>query len=293
MYDLIERVFERLFEKKGDLALLRAFTDYAKGVGEFSDEEMNLNQMTAMHLQEVSPTIRVWEFQTTDSTLKKKPLDLVFIWKRIDTQADNELPAGRNALTRLAIRLLSVVANSAGCERSFSIFGNIHTKTRNKLGTETVHKTGILKMDIRRRHVEEGRVPTRKKRQFSTLDEPTSVTTPISVDPEADPIDFIQFGSHETDGSASQSVTRCSFTGTLALPRKVGWRGRSRYPKRRLTKRDRWAQILFDMTSTLLENNTLFIEPYVSPPFPHHLTPTNQSTAPPNLPPNLLHPPCP
>lgn len=156
LYNLIERVFERLFEKKGDLALLRAFTDYAKGVSEFLDEEMNLNQMTAMHLQEVSPTIRVWEFQTTDSTLKKKPLDLVFIWKRIDTQADNELPAGRNALTRLAIRLLSVVANSAGCERSFSIFGNIHTKTRNKLGTETVHKTGILKMDIRRRHVEEG-----------------------------------------------------------------------------------------------------------------------------------------
>ena len=101
------------------------------------------------------------------------------------------------------------------------------------------------------------------------------------------------FGSHETDGSASQSVTRCGFTGTLALPRKVGWRGHSRYPKRRLTKRDRWAQVLFDMTSTLLENNTLFIEPYVSPPFPHHLTPTNQSTAPPNLPPNLLHPPCP
>ena len=93
--------------------------------------------------------------------------------------------------------------------------------------------------------------------------------------------------------AALASLTRCGFTGTLALPCKVGWRGRSRYPKRRLTKRDRWAQVLFDMTSTLLENNTLFIEPYVSPPFPHHLTPTNQSTAPPNLPPNLLHPPCP
>jgi hypothetical protein len=98
----------------------------------------------------------------------------------------------RNALTRLAIRLLSVVANLAGCERSFSIFGNIHTKTRNKLGTETVHKTGVLKMDIRRRHVKEGRVPTRKKRQFSTLDQPTSVTTPVSVDPEANPIDYVQ-----------------------------------------------------------------------------------------------------
>ena len=33
------------------------------------------------------------------------------------------------------------------------------------------------------------------------------------------------FGSHETDGSASQYVTRCGFTGTLALPCKVGWRG--------------------------------------------------------------------
>jgi hypothetical protein len=57
--------------------LLRAFTGYVvKGASEFSNEEMNLYQMTAMHLQEVSPTIHVCVFQTTDSALKKKPLKM-------------------------------------------------------------------------------------------------------------------------------------------------------------------------------------------------------------------------
>ena len=154
---------------------------------------MNLDQMAEMHSQEVcfivssQPVIHLLTQRS-----KKKPLDLVLIWQRINTQADDEVPAGRNALTKLAIRVLSVVANSAGCERSFSIFGNIHTKTRNKLGAETVHKTGILKMDIRRRQIEEGRVPTRKKRQFSTVDQPDCVTAPVSIDPGVSPIDFVQ-----------------------------------------------------------------------------------------------------
>jgi hypothetical protein len=92
--------------------------------------------------------------------VKNLPLDLVFLWQRIDTQKDDEPPTGRNCLTKLAIRILSVIANSAGCERSFSIFGNIHTKRRNKLDTKTVHKTGILKTDITRRHAAAGLLPT-------------------------------------------------------------------------------------------------------------------------------------
>ena len=38
-------------------------------------------------------------------------------------------------------------------------------------------------------------------------------------------------------------------------------------------------EVLLDVTSALIENNTLFIEPYVSSPFhAHHPTPTNQPT---------------
>ena len=47
------RVFEWLIQRKADLALLRAFTDYTKRAGEFSDEGMNLDEMAKMHSQEV------------------------------------------------------------------------------------------------------------------------------------------------------------------------------------------------------------------------------------------------
>ena len=193
LYSLIEWVFEQLFQRKADLALLRAFTDYMKRARKFSDEGMNLYQMAEMHSQEVcfivssQPVIHLLTW-----CLKKKPLDLVLIWQRINTQADDKVPAGRNALMKLAICVLSVIANSAGCECSSSIFGNIHTKTRNKLVAETVHKTCVLKMDIRHRQIEEGRVSICKKQQFSTVDQPNCVTTPVSIDPGVSLIDFVQ-----------------------------------------------------------------------------------------------------
>ena len=65
--------------------------------------------------------------------------------------------------------------------------------TRNKLGAETVHKTGVLKMDIWRRQIKEGCVPICKKQQFSTVDQPNCVTTPVSIDPGVSLINFVQF----------------------------------------------------------------------------------------------------
>lgn len=50
---MVERVFERVFKRRADLDLLKAFTDYVKGTEEFSDREMHLDQMAEMHAQEV------------------------------------------------------------------------------------------------------------------------------------------------------------------------------------------------------------------------------------------------
>lgn len=108
---------------------------------------------------------------------KNKPLDLVLIW----TQVDNDSVSGRNGLVKLAIRVLSVIANSAGCERAFSDFGIIHTKRRNKLSAEKVHKTGIYKMSIRQTHAEAGLTRPRRKRAFGEIDqeeEPTEAAVP-------------------------------------------------------------------------------------------------------------------
>jgi hypothetical protein len=56
-------------------------------------------------------------------------LDLVLIW----TCINNGNSHGRNAFVKLAIHVLSIVANSAGTECTFSSFGITHTKHHNKL----------------------------------------------------------------------------------------------------------------------------------------------------------------
>jgi hypothetical protein len=53
-------------------------------------------------------------------------------------------------------RLLSVSANSASCERLFSIFGNILTKLRNRLGKGTLTELAELKMRVCDEEMESG-----------------------------------------------------------------------------------------------------------------------------------------
>ena len=48
------------------------------------------------------------------------------------------------------MHIFTVVANSAGCERVFSNFGITHTKLRNKLNAEKVHKSSVVRMEIKR-----------------------------------------------------------------------------------------------------------------------------------------------
>lgn len=64
------------------------------------------------------------------------------------------------------IRICMPVANSAGCERAFSLFGAVHTKYRNKLRAEQVHKIGVMKMDIWHQQIAKGLGSNRKKRKF-------------------------------------------------------------------------------------------------------------------------------
>ena len=69
----------------------------------------------------------------------------VEIWEGINTWEET----GCNHFTKLAIRVLSVVANSAGCERVFSHMGLVHTAIRSKLSVEKIRKATIIRMDIK------------------------------------------------------------------------------------------------------------------------------------------------
>ena len=55
-------------------------------------------------------------------------------------------------LTRLAIHIFSIHANSASCERLFSLFGNIQTKQRNRMTSKTLQMIAEVKMHLRDTH---------------------------------------------------------------------------------------------------------------------------------------------
>jgi hypothetical protein len=100
------------------------------------------------------------------------PID---VWEGIDTHEEQ----GRNRLVKLALHILSVIANSAGCERAFSHMGLVHTAIRSKLGVDKVRKTTIVGMDIKRSHIEAGLAHSRGRRNFEA---PTATTSSTSSD---------------------------------------------------------------------------------------------------------------
>ncbi|KAJ3002962.1 hypothetical protein NUW54_g5562 [Trametes sanguinea] len=75
---------------------------------------------------------------------QRKHVDPVELWRATGRNKRPQRP-----LAQLACRLLSVCANSASCERLFSIFGQLLTKLRNRLGTNTLANLAELKMHVR------------------------------------------------------------------------------------------------------------------------------------------------
>jgi len=86
------------------------------------------------------------------------------VWEAMDTLEET----GRNRLTKLAIHILSVVANSTGCERAFSHTGLVHTGIHSKLGVEKFHKTTMVGMDIERMHLKASLLHSRGKQNFTS-----------------------------------------------------------------------------------------------------------------------------
>lgn len=73
--------------------------------------------------------------------------------------------AGRNSFVQLSVRILTITPNAGGAERTFSQMGIVHTKLRNRLGSEKVHKTVAVKMDLKRQDREEGEVESEDARK--------------------------------------------------------------------------------------------------------------------------------
>ncbi|KAJ7258558.1 ribonuclease H-like domain-containing protein [Mycena rebaudengoi] len=144
LYNIAKQLFQRFFDIEPDLDFHAAFFDYAKDLREFSSRFMNLAEMKQLHERE------------------NKRVSVVKVWEQLDTG----LPNGRNGLVKLAIWVLSIVANSAGSERGFSKFGLFLTKLRSQLSIQKVRKMTTVDMDLKRQHEELGLTTDRIKRKF-------------------------------------------------------------------------------------------------------------------------------
>lgn len=77
------------------------------------------------------------------------------------------ISTANSSFVKLAFRVMSIVPNSASTESAFSVFGNTHTKLRNRIGAPKVHHSTLIRMDINRQH--EHARPARKKRNLAAL----------------------------------------------------------------------------------------------------------------------------
>ncbi|KAJ7743007.1 ribonuclease H-like domain-containing protein, partial [Mycena maculata] len=174
MFHIVRRAYERLLRQDagGDIEFMSAFQSYYDNQDYFSADATWIEG----HRQAYEAT--------------KRPIDLIPLWKQLDGGSSSL--TGRSGFVKLAIRILSMLPNSAGPERIFSFFGLTHTRHRNRLGPSKVHDTTIVRNDRQKAHIEAGMVYQRRARRFSLAEdreeESASDATPV-LTPEID-IDF-------------------------------------------------------------------------------------------------------
>ncbi|KAG8791459.1 hypothetical protein FRC12_009168 [Ceratobasidium sp. 428] len=189
LYGIVKRVFRRLFRRDNDLELYEAFLDYYEFRSEFSPDRWDYQEQQALHER------------------AGKSLNMINIWSGLLAyQTPN---TGRHQLAHLAIHILSIVANSAGCERLFSEMGHIHTKRRNRLGYQKVFDTAVVRMNLKRKHAAEGQTRSRLKRQFGTsiLDSGMSSTARVEVN-QSDDLGKSLAGIDEADKNSAPPTIR-------------------------------------------------------------------------------------
>ncbi|KAJ7484268.1 ribonuclease H-like domain-containing protein, partial [Mycena latifolia] len=163
IFHLVRRAFQRLLgqDATGDMNFLNVFREYYDEAGDFSSDSMWLDGHAAFYKQAASSSLFL--LLSADFIPQKKTVDLVWIWR----QLKGESCTGRSGFIKLAIRILSILPNSAGAEHVFSMFGLTHTKHRNRLEPQKVHDATTVRMDRQKAHIAAGLTIARKARRFS------------------------------------------------------------------------------------------------------------------------------
>ncbi|THU82318.1 hypothetical protein K435DRAFT_691755, partial [Dendrothele bispora CBS 962.96] len=134
LFALAAKVFKRFYNKSPDGIFRKAFSEYLAHAGMWSDERMSL------------------EYFSNDARERNTFVDVVSIWReKLMSENLNDVD-GANGLVVLAMRIMSMVPNSASTERIFSRFGAVHTKARNRMSAEKTRKIVVLRTHIDRKH---------------------------------------------------------------------------------------------------------------------------------------------
>ncbi|KAG6853269.1 hypothetical protein H0H87_008702, partial [Tephrocybe sp. NHM501043] len=112
------------------------------------------------------------------------PVNLLTIWHELEPSLGDNLmpsfqnptlnnditppppPQGKKAMIEMAMCILSITPNSASTEQIFSQFGVKHTKHRNRMHPDKIHREVLLKMDATEKHG----LPPRHKCKFGDED---------------------------------------------------------------------------------------------------------------------------
>ena len=98
--------------------------------------------------------------------------------------------AGHSGWIKLAIHVLSFVANSASSESVFSIFGITQTKLQNQLSSQKMHKPTVVHQHFHHMYKSAGLIVNHTKCQFDLLSDPCT-SPPANVVYKDDLLDDI------------------------------------------------------------------------------------------------------
>jgi hypothetical protein len=118
---------------------------------------------------------------------------------------------GWNLLTRFAIRVLTMVANSASCERAFGNMGVTHTKWRSRLSAENVRKTTVVRMDLKRGHAAAGLLCHPAKRKIGLVDETSAYPAASESETGNEGISAHSGGTKSAAATGSSTLRECMF----------------------------------------------------------------------------------
>ncbi|KAM5535809.1 hypothetical protein V8D89_010532 [Ganoderma adspersum] len=154
---MFKRNYARMFQcDDPEIDIRDQLFEYLDHVGDWSDESIGLNDAKK------------------SAARTRKSINLISLWRGVDTRG------GGAEIVQFAIRLFSIVPNSAGTERFFSRLGLVQTKHWNRLHSDKARKLVLIKADIDQMY---GTGRSEQHRHFGTTHEPTVLThnsTPTS-----------------------------------------------------------------------------------------------------------------